>query len=549
HQMKAIDFIRQRENGDLPVSLSLWKEKKLAGEKAYFQHVLTGAKRPQRDEAQSGIIADDMGLGKTLVVLSAIAGSFSKGKAFVLNHMGQVSTSPGVQHALRATRATLILAPSTLLIDSWINEISTHTYPGRITFHKHLGPERHKPEEMKLLFEKDIVFTTFATVASELMRRDSPLAKIHWFRIVLDEAHEIRNRLTKQFEAVHGLTAQHRWCLTGTPIQNSLEDLGALISFLRVPILEKVTTFRRYIIQPTSSNLGNRYRNLQTLLQSRNEYDELYRRFGNLVQMAVSGQTSKVSATALHSIHELRLFCNNGLRTTGGEGVETDDELLSDLLQREMNTCANCSGPIFSIEGGNSFGGTFISTCKHLLVADGNSIVFSSWKKTLDLAGQLLKSYNMRHDFIHGGLNLSRRLKILGDFKSPTGPNILLMTLGTGAVGLNLAVASHIYILEPQWNPFIEFQAMARAQRIGQTQQVVVIRYIMENTIEQVSSFRDLLLLSNVLRKQRKKAALAGDGFGKQKLSESLVRKPMLPDFKANDDQQEYFGIQTTRRG
>ena len=88
-----------------------------------FQHVLTGAKRPQRDEAQSGIIADEMGLGKTLVVLSAIAGSFSKGKAFMLNHMGQVSPSPGVQHALRATGATLILAPSAREFLLWFDII------------------------------------------------------------------------------------------------------------------------------------------------------------------------------------------------------------------------------------------------------------------------------------------------------------------------------------------------------------------------------------------------------------------------------------------
>jgi SWI/SNF-related matrix-associated actin-dependent regulator of chromatin subfamily A3 len=64
------------------------------------------------------------------------------------------------------------------------------------------------------------------------------------------------------------------------------------------------------------------------------------------------------------------------------------------------------------------------------------SIVFSSWKKTLDLAAQLLELYGMRYDVIHGGLNLAKRLKVLGDFKSETGPSILLMTLGTGAVGL-----------------------------------------------------------------------------------------------------------------
>jgi SNF2 family DNA or RNA helicase len=64
------------------------------------------------------------------------------------------------------------------------------------------------------------------------------------------------------------------------------------------------------------------------------------------------------------------------------------------------------------------------------------SIVFSSWKKTLDLAAQLLKLYGMRYDVIHGGLSLTKRLKVLGDFKSETGPSILLMTLGTGAVGL-----------------------------------------------------------------------------------------------------------------
>ena len=110
---------------------------------------------------------------------------------------------------------------------------------------------------------------------------------------------------------------------------------------------------------------------------------------------------------------------------------------------------------------------------------------------------------------IHGSLSLKQRLRVLKDFKSILGPNILLMTLGTGAEGfviclttlcgiitmrkltntnnsLNLTIASRIYLLEPQWNPFLEMQAIGRAQRIGQTKQVVCIRYVMQGTIEQV---------------------------------------------------------------
>ncbi|PQE26465.1 hypothetical protein CJF30_00001209 [Rutstroemia sp. NJR-2017a BBW] len=538
----------------MPASLSLWKEHKAIGEEICFRHVLTAAKRPRREvatETKGGIIADDMGLGKTLVVLSAIASSMKNAMDFVSNYAKDISTSSKSQHA---SRATLVLAPST---HSWITEIRTHTYPGGITFHKHLGSERHKENEMKRHFESDIVFTTFATIAQDLMRGTSPLANIHYFRIVLDEAHEIRNRSTKQFQAVDRLTAQHRWCLTGTPIQNSLEDLGALISFLKVPILDKPQTFRTYIIAPTTSKTKLRYQNLQTLLQAiclrrtkdiiglpnavpenrlvrlsdseRFEYNELFQRFKEYVQMAVSGHRSKVSATVLHSIHELRLFCNNGLRKADTEILESDDELFSLIQSHEMNLCAHCAVCIFSID--EASGGIFIANCcllcrkghapvrpsddrstysqqpvtefpSKLLAlqrdlqndmgskwflscgSHGGSIVFSSWKKTLDLAAVLLESTGLHYSLIHGGLGLKARLKVLDEFRSPKGPNILLMTLGTGAVGLNLAVATRIYILEPQWNPFIELQAMARAQRIGQTMQVTAIRYIVENTIE-----------------------------------------------------------------
>jgi SNF2 family DNA or RNA helicase len=147
---------------------------------------------------------------------------------------------------------------------------------------------------------------------------------------------------------------------------------------------------------PASSNSRNKYRNLQTLLQTvclrrtrdilalpetiaseilvplsdreRSKYNELYERFEKLVQMAVSGRKSKISATVLHSIHELRLFCNNGPRISGNTSLESDDELLSHLQQQDMNFCANCRGSIFSIDQiEDTHGGTFISSCKHLV--------------------------------------------------------------------------------------------------------------------------------------------------------------------------------------
>lgn len=135
--------------------------------------------------------------------------------------------------------------------------------------------------------------------------------------------------------------------------------------------------------------------------------------------------------------------------------------------------------------------------------------------------GELLSCHGIRFDMIDGSLPLTERLKVLKDFRSPSGANILLMTLGTGAVGLNLAVASRIYLVEPQWNPSIESQAIGRAFRLGQTAQVVITRYIMKDTVEE----------SNVLSRQRSKLQLAGGGFGKSKSASSEQLQEMLDVF------------------
>lgn len=236
--------------------------------------------------------------------------------------------------------------------------------------------------------------------------------------LIASIAHEVRNRSTKQFQAVEKLTAQHRWCLTGTPIQNTLEDLGALISFLKVPILDKPQAFRTYIITPAVSRSRTRYQNLQTLLQTiclrrtkdivglpetvpeqrllllsdreRREYDGLFRRFKEFVQMAVSGRRLNLSATVLHSIHELRLYCNNGPRRATKEATDSDDEMLSILQQHDANICAKCGDPIYLIgqtASGDANVGIFIAACKHLLCHSCLPYNYASKQKCMLCAG------------------------------------------------------------------------------------------------------------------------------------------------------------------
>ncbi|GAW19058.1 hypothetical protein ANO14919_085420 [Xylariales sp. No.14919] len=623
HQKEAADFIFQREMDQVSSDLSLWKYNDVDADEPFYQHILSGAKRPERAEARGGIIADEMGLGKSLVILSTIAGSLDRAKDFVNARNQQISSEPLTR---LASGATLILAPSSLLIDNWIDEIRKHVNPGALPFHKHLGPERQR--ETHLLHERPIVFTTYATVAAEFRRGDKTLANINWFRIVLDEAHEIRNRSTKQFQAVASIPALHRWCLTGTPIQNSLEDLGALVSFLKVPILENPQTFRKFITNPIAST-SRSFQNLRLFLQTiclrrtrellnlpepitelrelplnpleQSQYHDLISQCKIGIDRAVSKHgNGNVSSAFLESLLKLRLFCNNGrsnaILELGPNGLPADpDEALIYLEQEGQNTCVYCQGTIYFInEKSKTDGGIFISSCCHLVchtclpnhrtqkqrcpgcapasgpVSQGTlpqrgtsivstrceikansklmagpypsklqallsdirqnythkSIVFSCWKKTLDLTGGLLQSQGIRYNMIDGSLPLAKRAKVLKDFQSLSGANILLMTLGTGAVGLNLAIASRIYLLEPQWNPSIESQAIGRALRLGQTAQVVIMRYITIDTIEE----------SNVLFRQKRKLELAGGGFNKGKDMSSERLQALRDVFGVNEN-------------
>ncbi|XP_057956384.1 DNA repair protein RAD5A [Malania oleifera] len=194
--------------------------------------------------ARGGILADAMGLGKTIMTIALLLAHSEKGGSSGSQLITQSSTEnselSGFDKLIKqkkslASGGNLIICPMTLL-SQWKAEIETHVQPGSLSLYVHYGQSR--PKDSKILAQNDVVITTYGVLASEFSAENADdnggLYSVRWFRVVLDEAHTIKSSKSQVSMAAAALTADCRWCLTGTPIQNNLEDIYSLLRFLRV---------------------------------------------------------------------------------------------------------------------------------------------------------------------------------------------------------------------------------------------------------------------------------------------------------------------------
>ncbi|KAJ7346747.1 SNF2 family N-terminal domain-containing protein [Mycena albidolilacea] len=245
HQSQALQWALERENPVLPKSekdkpVQFWQFKK-NGSKAYYFNLAT--KTPQETPPVLGrgaLCADSMGLGKTLTMLALI-----------------LATKADVPKDF--SNSTLIVAPLSVL-SNWEKQIDDHCAHKSLTYYVYYGTKRDiSPKELRKF---DVVITTYQTVAGEHDDKDSAPSKkkkkvekvlldIQWKRVVLDEAHTIRNPKTKMAKAVCALPAQRRWALAATPIINSPKDLGSILTFLQIcRPLDNEDFFKRLLLRP-----------------------------------------------------------------------------------------------------------------------------------------------------------------------------------------------------------------------------------------------------------------------------------------------------------
>ncbi|EGO56071.1 hypothetical protein NEUTE1DRAFT_122706 [Neurospora tetrasperma FGSC 2508] len=563
HQVQAVIFILKREPGN-------------RFSQASNASVNTSIRSGISQKNHGGLIADVMGMGKSLIILTTILCTIGDARNFP--HFPFQSQNVAEADRKTPTQATLIVVPSAQLMHNWAAEIASHM-PGALNLILFHGQGRHKNPES--LASTDVVLTTYRTLAAD-HRKARLLQKMDWYRVVLDEAHWIRNPSSQQFRAATSLSTNRRWCLTGTPIQNKLDDLASLAHFLRVPPYPDKTMFRRYVLVPLEKgdqkctnplrfylrqhclrrtnkclnlpNLSEKILYLQLSIEEQEAYDKILSTAKHALDNIVSSadKTKQVkkekvivvfrTLTSLRRLYDLgTLPPIQSLPGDPWQPTEDADMLCKlcssqdadeSLLLKDHQFCPECSRPLRSqISASNtgyltpaSLPGTVSDRAMSPLILsmdNGHSTKLLKIRdntSTLHYLAQLIQQAGIPHAQIDGRTNNAERLRHIKAFQEDSQVPVLLISIGTGAIGLTLTAASHVHIIEPQWNPSVEEQAIGRARRIGQTKEVVVTRYIMTGTVER-----------SILSLQQRKKNIARFTFG---TASSDAVNERLDDFK-----------------
>jgi SNF2 family DNA or RNA helicase len=276
--------------------------------------------------------------------------------------------------------------------------------------------------------------------------------------VVLDEAQRIKSRDSKTAQVVRSLHRGRSWALTGTPVENSPDDLVNIFAFVDPGRIPPDTPPRR-IAQLTA--------------------DSILRRTKDLVQSDMPAKIIRDLGVELTPAQQAAydLAEKDGVVHLNELGDTITVQHVFQLVMRLKQICN------FDPRTGESAKLEQLVTDMEEVAASGRkAIVFSQWVEPLEVIAAALNKYNPLQ--YHGRIPQNERTPILDKFKADPNAHVLLMSYGTGSVGLNLQFTNYVFLFDRWWNPAIEDQAINRAHRIGQKHPVTVTRFLTENTIE-----------------------------------------------------------------
>lgn len=376
---------------------------------------------------KGGFLCDEMGLGKTIQTISVILGN--------------------------PVKRTLIVVPKTI-VEQWVCEFSKFAPQLRVCVY----------EKNKHIPECDVLISSYSSILQRGERKDFKTAihQVHWNRLVLDEAHEIRNRQTKLFFSLNSLNTDIRWMLTGTPVFNSTEDFISLLMFIG---------FSKVIIQTNYEKLKELY-----ILRRTKDCITLPLCMFENVELDMYEEERLFYQDVFTESKE---FIKNVFRSTTNINMK-NMELLECLLRARQcmiwpQLYLNGISKKYEVDreiwtGRSNKMETLLNMIKEHPYE--KTLIFCQFMDEMNHIENMLNDYEVFR--LDGSVNKEMREDIIDKFKKSEKNSVFIIQIKSGGQGLNLQEATRVYIMAPSWNPATELQAIGRSHRSGQKRNVYV---------------------------------------------------------------------------
>lgn len=417
----------------------------------------------------SGILADEMGLGKTLQTIAFLG---------------------YLRHICGTTGPHLITVPKSTL-DNWKREFEMWTPEVNVLVLQGAKDERHQLINDRLVDEKfDVCITSYEMI----LREKTHLKKFAWEYIIIDEAHRIKNEESSLAQIIRLFNSRNRLLITGTPLQNNLHELWALLNFLLPDVFGDSEAFDQWFSGQNADQdtvVQQLHRVLRPFLLRRVKSDveksllpkkevnlyigmsdmqvKWYKKILEKDIDAVNGAAGKRESKTrlLNIVMQLRKCCNHPYLFEGAEPgppYTTDEHLIYN------------AGKMVMLD----------KILVRMKKQESRVLIFSQMSRVLDILEDYCVFRYHKYCRIDGSTAHEDRIAAIDEYNKPGSEKfVFLLTTRAGGLGINLTSADIVVLFDSDWNPQADLQAMDRAHRIGQTKQVVVYRFVTEQAIEE----------------------------------------------------------------